>query len=74
MCGQQRITGDLRMHLAVTQDEVRQDGEHRFARGTLDTPDGEITQPDTEVMRVTRHAPPATTGRRVCAAESRGRG
>jgi len=50
MRGQQRITSDLRSHLAVTQDEVRQDREHRFACGALDTPDAETTQPDTDIM------------------------
>jgi hypothetical protein len=42
---------------------VRQDGEHRFARGTLDTPDGEATQADTGIMGVARQvSAPATDG------------
>ena len=39
--GQQGVTGHVRPHGAVAQDKVRQDSEHRFARGALDTPDGE---------------------------------
>jgi hypothetical protein len=38
--GQQGIAGHLGAHLAIAQDEVRQDGEHGFARRTLDPPDG----------------------------------
>ncbi|HZC00021.1 MAG TPA: hypothetical protein VE844_01230 [Gammaproteobacteria bacterium] len=59
--GQQRITSHLWVHLAVTQDEVRQDREHRLACGALDTPDSETTQPKPEVMRMTRQAPSAAT-------------
>ena len=63
MGGQQGIAGHLRAHLAVAQDEVRQDGEHRFAGGALDTPDGETTQPDTGIMGVAGQAPaPAAAG------------
>jgi hypothetical protein len=54
VCSQQRITGYLWLHLAVAQDEVRQDREHRFARCTLDTPDSETTQADMGVMGVAR--------------------
>jgi hypothetical protein len=66
VCGQESITGHLRSHLAVTQGEVRQDREHGFARGALDTPDGKTTQPDPDIMRVARQAPSTTTGRLVC--------
>jgi hypothetical protein len=59
---QQGSTGHLRWHLAVTQDEVRQDREHRFARRTLDTPDGEPTQPDTDIMGMACQPPAAATG------------
>ena len=62
MGGQQGIAGHLRAHLAIAQDEVRQDREHRFARGALDTPDGEPTQADTGIMGVARQAPAAATG------------
>ena len=60
--GQQRITGDLRSHLAITQDEVRQDREHGFACGALDTPDGETTEPDTHIMGVACETPASATG------------
>ena len=55
---QQRITGHLRAHLAIAQDEVRQDREHRFTCGALDTPDGETTQPETGIVGVAGQAPP----------------
>jgi hypothetical protein len=58
MGGQQGIAGDFGSHLAVTQDEVRQDREHGCARGALDTPDREPTQPDTGIVRVPRQAVP----------------
>jgi hypothetical protein len=65
MRGQKRITGDLRAHLAIAQDEVGQDREHRFARGALDAPDDDSTQTDARIMRVARQAPTAATGRLV---------
>ena len=70
--GQQRIPGHLRSHLAVAQDEVRQDREHRFAPRALDTPDGETTEADTGVMRVACLAPAAATGRFVFQLEAEG--
>ena len=60
--GQQGIAGHLGAHLAIAQDEVRQDREHRFARRALDTPDRDPTQADTDVMGMARQAPAATTG------------
>src|SRR5438445_11561447 len=54
---QQGIAGHVRPHRAVAQDKVRQDGEDRFARGALDTPDGETPQANPRVMGVTRQAP-----------------
>ena len=57
MGGQQGIAGHLRAHLAIAQDEVRQDGEHGFACGALDTPDGETTEPDTGIVGVAGQAP-----------------
>ena len=54
---QERIPGHLRAHLAIAQDEVRQDGKHRFTCGALDTPDGETTQPDTGIVGVAGQAP-----------------
>jgi hypothetical protein len=53
---QQGITGHLWAHLAVPQDEMRQDGEHGFARRALDTPDGETTQAETGIVGVARQA------------------
>jgi hypothetical protein len=41
MSRQQGITSRVGSHLAVTQDEVGQDGEHRFASRALNTPNGE---------------------------------
>jgi len=57
MGGDQGIAGHVRPHLAITQDEMRQDGEHRFARRALDTPDGKPTQAETGIVGVTRQAP-----------------
>src|SRR5262245_6620005 len=70
--GQQGIPGDLRSHLAVTQDEVRQDCEHRCTRGALDTADGEITQLDTDIMGVACQTPAAATGSRVFELKAKG--
>jgi hypothetical protein len=44
---------------------VREDGEHRLTPRTLDAPDGEPTQPDTDLMRAAGQAPTAVTGRVV---------
>ena len=57
MGGQQGIAGHLRAHLAIAQDEVRQDGEHGLACGALDTPEGETTEPDTGRVGVAGEAP-----------------
>jgi hypothetical protein len=54
MRGQQGIAGHLGAHLAIAQDEVGEDREHRFAPRTLDTPDGHPTQADAHVMGVAR--------------------
>jgi hypothetical protein len=51
---------------------VREDREHRFAHGALETPDGDPTQPDTDVMRVAWQAPAAATGRLVCQLKAKG--
>ncbi len=63
--GHQGIAGDLRSHLAVAQDEVRQDGEHRFAPRTLDTPDRDSAKTDAHIMGVARQASAPATGRFV---------
>src|SRR2546426_1730601 len=62
---QQGVASHLGMHLAITQGEVRQDREHRATRGALETPDGEITQPDTDIVGVARQAPASAAGRLV---------
>ena len=72
MGGQEGIARDLGAYLAIAQDEVRQHGEYRFTRGTLETPDGEAAQADTGIMRVARQAPTATTGRLVCSLKAQG--
>ena len=72
VCGQERITGQLRSYLAVAQDEMRQDREHGFAPRTLDTPDSDPTQTDTHVMRVARQAPTSITGGLVLQLETKG--
>jgi hypothetical protein len=42
----QGITRHVRPHLALTQDEVGEHGEHCLARRALEAPDGDPTQPD----------------------------
>src|SRR5215813_3040032 len=66
MRGQQGIAGHLRAHLAIAQNEVGEDREHRFAPCTLDTPDGDPTQADPHVMGVARQAPASATGCLMC--------
>ena len=72
MGGDQGIAGHVRPHLSVAQDEVRQDGEDRFAGGALDAPEGETTQTEAGVMRVARQAPTAATGCLVCELKAKG--
>ena len=62
---QQGIACDLRAHLAVAQDEMRQDREYGFAGRALDAPDGDPTQTDAHIMRVARQASPSAAGRLV---------
>src|SRR5215470_388268 len=69
---QQGIAGDVRSHLAIAEDEVRQDRKHRFACRALDTPNSEATEADTGVMGVTCQTPTATTGRLVCQLQAKG--
>jgi hypothetical protein len=47
-------------HLAIAQDEMREDGEHRFAPRTLETPDNDPTEADSDVMGVAGQAPTRT--------------
>ena len=70
--GNQGIAGHRRTHAAIAQDEVRQDGEHRFARGALDTPDGETTQADPGIMGVARQAPTLAAGGLMCELKAEG--
>jgi hypothetical protein len=58
----QGIADHVRPLLAVAQDEVRQDGENRLAGSALDTPDGEPSQANTDIMGVARQAPATATG------------
>ena len=44
---------------------MREDREYRFARGALQTPESDPTQPDTPVMRAARQASAAATDRLV---------
>lgn len=60
--GPPRLAGARRAHRAVTPDEGRQDRDYRWARRPLDTPDGEPTQPDTDIRGVAWQPPAAATG------------
>ena len=62
---QQGVLGRFGSHLAVTQDEVGQDGEHRFASRALNAPDGQPTQADSHIMGVAGQTTAAGTGRFV---------
>src|SRR5262245_46171296 len=59
---QQGITGHFWPHLTITQDEMREDCKYRATRAALKTPDGDPTQTDKEVMRVTDQAPTSVAG------------
>ena len=65
MGGDQGLAGDIGAHAAIAQDKVRQDGEHRLARGALDTPDGEAIQANPGIMGVTGQTATTRTGRLV---------
>src|SRR5215510_9160834 len=69
---QQDIAGHLGSHRAIAKDEMREDREHGFAPCTLDAPDGETAQPDTDVMRVAGETYTPATGRRVCELKAKG--
>src|SRR5262249_14688460 len=62
MCRQEGIASDLRSHLAIAQDEMRQDCEHGATCRALESPDGDATQTDTHIMRMAREASTAATG------------
>jgi len=59
---QQRITCHVWAQLAIAQDNVGPDREHGATRGALEPPDGEATQPDPDIVRVTCQIPAPTTG------------
>jgi hypothetical protein len=63
--GQQGIARHVWAHLAVAQDEMRQDRKHGFACRALYPPDGDPTQADTHIMRMARQGSPSVTGRLV---------
>jgi len=65
MGGDQGLAGDIGAHAAIAQDKVRQDGEHRLARGALDAPDGEAIQANPGIMGVTGQTATTRTGRLV---------
>ena len=69
---QQGIAGHLGAYGAIAKDEMRQDREDGFARGALDAPDGEPTQPDTDIMRVAGETPTAATSGRVGELQAQG--
>jgi hypothetical protein len=52
MRGSPRVTGPVRTQVAIAQDAVGEPCEDRLARGALDAPNSEITQPDTRIMRM----------------------
>jgi hypothetical protein len=56
----------------IAQNKVREHGEYRFARGALDTPDGDPAEADSDVMGVACQAPAAATGRLVCELKAEG--
>jgi hypothetical protein len=39
VCGQQSVAGYIRMHLAIAQDDVGEDRQHRSTPRALETPD-----------------------------------
>src|SRR5262249_6766739 len=72
VCSQQGIAGHFRSHLTIAQDEMGEDREHRSACRALATPDGDATQADPDIMRVTGQAPAPATGRLVGELQAKG--
>ena len=58
MGGSQGVAGHLWSHLTIAQDDVGEDGAHRAIHGARDPPDGDPTEPDTEVVRMAGQTPP----------------
>jgi hypothetical protein len=69
---QQSVASHLRTHLAITQDEMWEDREHRFARRTLYPPDGDATETDADIMRVTCETPAPAIGCLVLELKAKG--
>jgi hypothetical protein len=59
---QEGIASALRAHLAIAQDEMREDCEHGATCRALESPDGDSTQTDTHIMRMAREASTTATG------------
>jgi hypothetical protein len=66
------MTGSLRGHRAIAQDEVREDREHRSARRALKPPDGDATETDADLMRVACETPAPTAGCLVLELKAKG--
>lgn len=49
--------------MLLVQDEMGEDGEHRFARRAQYPPDGHPTQTDMPIVRMVSQAPATATGR-----------
>jgi hypothetical protein len=69
---QQGIAVCFRAHRPIAQDEMREDREHRATCGALETPDGDATETDTEIMRVPRQASSSATGRLMFQLKAKG--
>jgi hypothetical protein len=61
----QRLPSHVGAHVTVTQDQLGQDSEDGFTGSALNPPDREATKADTRIMRVSRQASTAVTGRFV---------
>jgi hypothetical protein len=70
--GDQSLPGYIGAHLAVTQDKMRQDGEHRLTRGALDTPNGKSAQANPGIMGVARQVFAAVTRRLMVELKTQG--
>ena len=69
---QQGVASDIRSHLAIAQDEMRQDREHRFTRRALYPPDGDPIHTEADIMRVACQTPTPATGGLVCELKAKG--
>jgi hypothetical protein len=69
---QQGIAGHCWPHLAIAENEVGEDREHGFAPRTLETPDGDPTEADADIMGVARQASASAAGRLMCELKAHG--